>query len=238
MLNTIKPITRVNQVREQLEQAIARGDLQPGDRLPPERSLAETLGVSRVSVREALGALATLGLIESRQGQGRFVARPPADGFVGPFIARLAQHRDDVLNLLAVRAALNGLAAEAAARRRQPEAIDRIRAAHEAFGAAADRNDDLETLMRLDTAFHEAIGAASDNPLLVDLMCNINPFLHEVRGVTLFQIGRASRSLREHAAIHDAIAAGHGARARAAAIRHNETVSALVVKLLSRSAEA
>src|SRR3989337_1135285 len=72
-LRTIKRTQRSEEVRRQIEDAIRAGDFPPGERLPSERELVETFGVSRVSVREAIRSLETLGLVRVYQGRGAFV---------------------------------------------------------------------------------------------------------------------------------------------------------------------
>src|SRR4051812_16438981 len=88
--------SRTHQVREQLEAAIARGDYVPGDRLPSERELVELLGVSRVSVREAIRALEAVGMIEVRHGRGCFVARTAPEQYASSFSRWLAVHSDEI----------------------------------------------------------------------------------------------------------------------------------------------
>src|SRR5439155_19199187 len=73
-LTTINRTGRSEEVRLQIERAIRSGDVAPGERLPAERELVETFGVSRVSVREAIRSLEALGLVRVYQGRGAFVS--------------------------------------------------------------------------------------------------------------------------------------------------------------------
>ena len=75
MLKPIRPKRVSDQVFEQLRDLIFKGHLKPGEQLTTEREMAEALGVSRPTVREAIHKLMALGLVENRQGQGTFVKR-------------------------------------------------------------------------------------------------------------------------------------------------------------------
>ena len=81
------------QIVEQIEQSVQRGDLKPGDQLPAERELAEQFGVSRTAVREAVKALREKGLVEAYPGKGTFItsARPlsPTNVTLGPISSRI-----------------------------------------------------------------------------------------------------------------------------------------------------
>ena len=104
-------------IAQQLESLIANGDLVPGERLPPERRLAESLGVSRPSLREAIRILASKGLLQTRPGGGTYVAATIEVDLVEPLIALLRDQPETRYDVLEVRRALEGSAAYYAARR-------------------------------------------------------------------------------------------------------------------------
>jgi GntR family transcriptional regulator, transcriptional repressor for pyruvate dehydrogenase complex len=224
-------------VREQLEDAIARGDFKPGEALPSERELVGAFGVSRVSVREAIRSLEAIGLVEVYQGRGCFVAKSPTDGYVEPFARWLDVHRDDVLDLLKVRGALDELAAESAAERRDDGALARVQQAQEGFSRAiADPDARLDVIVELDIEFHLAIAEASGSKLMRHLLDDLNSHLHESRRIALSPDARPQQSAHEHSLIVDALIEGKPAEARAAAARHVEAVRAAVAdtRTLSR----
>ena len=99
----------------------------PGERLPAERQLAERLGVSRPSLREAIQKLASKGLLHSRQGGGTYVAAAPQDNVTDPLMEMLLQHPDARYDVLEVRHALEGQAAYYAALRATDDDRQRIR---------------------------------------------------------------------------------------------------------------
>lgn len=217
-------VSRSAQVRDQLEAAIRRGDYAVGDRLPSERELTELLGVSRVSVREAIRSLEAVGLVHVRHGDGCFVADPAERP--GRELARwLDLHRDEVLDLLRVRGALDELAAEEAAGRRDPRELEAVRAAHEAFAEAVQRpGATVDELTALDVAFHTALARASGSALLANLLADLHEHLADSRRVGFHPRGRPPASAQEHAAIVEAVEAGRRAAARRAAAAHIENV--------------
>ena len=103
-------------VTRQIEKLILRGILRPGERLPSERELAERLGVSRPSLREAVADLQDKGLLVTRAGAGVFVADVLGSAFSPALIRLFADHDEAVFNYIAFRRDLEGLAAERAAR--------------------------------------------------------------------------------------------------------------------------
>jgi DNA-binding FadR family transcriptional regulator len=228
---SIERTSRSELVREQLEDAITRGDFKPGDSLPSERELVEAFGVSRVSVREAIRSLEAVGLVEVYQGRGCFVAKGPTDGYVGPFARWLEVHKDEVLDLLKVRGALDELAAESAAQRADTRSLARVRKAHEAFSRAIENPDArLEHIVDLDIEFHLAIAEASGSKLMGHLLDDLNSHLHESRKIALSPTGRPQESAAEHSLIVRALLDGKPAEARAAAARHVAAVVAAVAQ--------
>jgi GntR family transcriptional repressor for pyruvate dehydrogenase complex len=231
----IKRINRSHEVREQLEQAIERGDFKPGDQLPSERELVEVLGVSRVSVREAIRSLEALGILEVHHGRGCFVAPSPSQAYSVPFSQWLRVHKAEVFELLEVGGALEQLAAEAAAMNATRARVLQIRKASELFArTAGDPSASLDRLVELDFAFHEAIAEASRSRLLLDLLRDLSRHLEGSHRASLAPPGRALRSSEEHAAIVAAISAGDRRAARSATASHIEAVRAS----LTRSLEA
>lgn len=218
----LKLVPRSAHVREQLEQAIQRGDYTAGDRLPSEHELSEMFGVSRVSVREGMRSLEAVGLVEVRHGAGTMVLDPsqraPRD------LSRWMQaNRDEVLELLRVRSALDELAGEEAAERQAPAEVAAVREAHEAFAAAAEGTD-VERLRVLDMSFHLAIADASGSQLLHDLLAELHAHMDESRVIFFQPAGRPAASAAEHEDILHAIEAGDRLAAREAIRAHVASV--------------
>lgn len=215
----LKPIRRAplyQQVAAQLSSWIDQERLQPGDRLPPERELAERLGVSRTSVRQALTALQTLGLVHARHGDGVYLRRTAAD--VRPELAaELLSARGVLPRIMEVREALEVQIARLAARRRTDEDLAALEAALEEMEAAIDREADTA---EADEHFHLALADAAGNPLLADLLRQIAEPVALTRRASLAKPGRPSRSLEGHRRITRAVREGDEDAAAAAMYEH------------------
>ena len=174
ILKPIKPKRISDQVFEQVRELIYKGEFKPGQQIPPERELADSMSVSRTSVRNAIEKMVGLGLLEHRQGQGTFVSMPDGQrsGSLGISMAIEEASIDD---LLEVRMGLECNAAFLAAKRAGQNdllAMDKCLAEME--------TDLLETEtigFASDTAFHMAVTFATKNPVLIHLMRNFYDFL-------------------------------------------------------------
>lgn len=232
-LRTIKRTQRSEEIRRQIEAAIKNGDFAPGERLPSERELVETFGVSRVSVREAIRSLEALGFVRVYQGRGAFVT-DRRSGLGEPVARWLDLHRDEVLELLGVRGALDAYAAELAAENLDAGKTADIMAAHEAFVAVVAEDASATELVPLDIDFHIAIAEASGNRLLYDLLSDLHSYLAESRYLALVPPGRPQQSASEHTLIVEAIQAHDAAMASLATSRHIASVREIVAAGLGR----
>ncbi|BDG60205.1 FadR/GntR family transcriptional regulator [Caldinitratiruptor microaerophilus] len=224
------PIRRVRtyeEVVERLLEAVRSGELRPGDRLPSERDLAGTFGVSRPVLRQALTVLERAGVVEIRPGSGAFV-RPGTPAAKGRALElMLLPDGYTLYDLLEARRALEAEAARLAAERRTPEDLDRIRAAHAAFRErlALDGHTVAE-----DFAFHYAIARAAGNAVFTHLMGSLASLfvegLSRSTEVLLDAPGRAEKIAEEHGRILAAIEAGDGQAASRALIAHLDEVEA------------
>ncbi len=225
-LTTIVRTQRTTQVRIQLEDAIRNGEFGPGDRLPSERELVQTFGVSRVSVREAIRSLEALGVIDVQHGRGAFVSKRRS-GFGEPLSRWLLAHQDEIFELHRVRGALDELAAESAAERRDEPGIAKLTAANEALRDAIADGAPVETLMLRDIDFHLAVAEASGIRLLYDLLFDLQTYLAEARQFAFSTPGRPPKSVDEHQRIVDAVVAGDPDAARKAMADHVIAIRAI-----------
>lgn len=220
------------QAKQQLLALIQSGSLGPGDRLPSERDLSERLGVSRGTVREAVQFLQALGLLEVRHGSGTVVSRQSEDRQALRVLWRTwtAGNVGRIRELLEVRRGLDSFAAELASRRQIPDALQTMADAIEQMRAAM-RNDDVAAGVQADVLFHRAVGEGTGNVALIELVDSIGQQLVQERAAVLSAPSRPQRSLDEHTEIYDAIRAGDPVRARAAALRHLESVEQEITEL-------
>ncbi|MCD4853429.1 FadR family transcriptional regulator [Arthrobacter sp. AK01] len=216
----VERVSPTLQVRDQLLAAIRRKDYPPGTFLPSERKLGEAFGVSRVSIREALAGLEATGLIEIQHGKGARVREGISSAYAGAFALYLEMHRDELSELLDVRGALDGLAAERAASGTKDDARAAIERAHSEFAEAVDSAVDPAELALLDVAFHRSIAEASGGVLLPGLLADLNGLLTQSRDILFSQPGQLPNSVAGHKAIIDAILSGDSAAAHDAAVRH------------------
>ena len=210
-------------VVRQIEQLILRGILRPGERLPSERDLAEELGVSRPSLRDALADLAERGLLVSRAGSGVFVADVLGSAFSPALIQLFASHDEAVSDYIAFRRDIEGLAAERAAKlgsETDLQVIDTIFRKMEAAHQKRDPSDEAQ----LDAEFHMAIIEASHNVIMLHMLRSMFDLLRQ--GVfynrqMLFR-NRMTRDqlLDQHRAMNTALQARDPAAARAAVEAH------------------
>ena len=180
---------------EQIQALIGEGVLKPGDRLPPERELAERLQVSRSSLREAMRALELQGLVVSRPGAGTFVSTESLDTLIATIASSLTQARDTLSDIFEVRHLLEPQLAALAAERATPEDVRRMA---EALEGQERQVAGGETGVEGDTAFHFALAQATENWALARVMSTISDILRQSRDRSLQSPGRPQRSLASH----------------------------------------
>src|SRR3990167_6105938 len=119
--------TRIyEEIVRQVKQMITEGRLKSGDQLPPERDLAEKFRVSRTSVREALRALESLGLLEIRPGEGTFVREVSVEALIEPLALLMVSQRETIGELFEARRVLEPAIAALAAARATPEEVQEM----------------------------------------------------------------------------------------------------------------
>jgi DNA-binding FadR family transcriptional regulator len=167
-----EPRTKATSLTDRLITAIAVGEYSPGERLPPERDLAASLGVSRATVRQALQHVTELGLIETRRGRagGAFVASASWED-VAPDVARrtLETEIPRLLDLYDYRCMAEGMIARAAAERRTADDVAALEKALEEFRAATS----MTQARNADRRLHGLITAAARNPHLTSLSAHL-----------------------------------------------------------------
>ncbi|HEY1329651.1 MAG TPA: FadR/GntR family transcriptional regulator [Casimicrobiaceae bacterium] len=214
-LQAVEPKRLYRQIADQLAQLIARGEFPAGSRLPAERELAVSLGVSRTSVREAIISLEMSGLVEVRVGTGIFVVgardgapRAGVDGGPGPF------------ELLSARKLVEGEIAALAARTASPSDIAGL---EQSVSRMAASIDDFARREAEDEAFHRLLAKATGNgslELVVEGLWNQRAELWGRLQQHFHTTDLAANTIRDHRAIAHAVAAHDPEAARAAMHRH------------------
>jgi len=149
---------------EQIVEAIQRGDFPVGGKLPSEFELAEQMGVSRPSIREALSALQAMSIIESRPGSGNYVLRAPS-AHDESHAVHMIESEAGCLEVMEARRTLEPPVAAMIAARREEGAIAQLREAVEIMRDHAAR-DDFDAYFDADKAFHVALAEGTGNPLV------------------------------------------------------------------------
>jgi GntR family transcriptional repressor for pyruvate dehydrogenase complex len=227
----IEPVRRLkvsDSVAVQLEQLIVRGDFQPGEKLPPERVLAEKFGVGRSSMREALRLMEASGLIRTTHGVGVFVINNNSKA-AGRLTEFLVLDQCTVPELLEVRVMLEGDAAALAARRRTAADAAELR---RIIADASDPELSDDGFVALDAELHGAVAKISQNQLLLKISDLIRPLFLAYSDRVIKLPGRRAVAHRGHTDIVEAIAAHHARHARNAAVKHIHDVERDIVRHL------
>ncbi len=164
-------------ITEQLESMIVDGRLLAGQKLPPERELAEKFAVSRPSLREAIQNMEAKGLLYRKQGGGTFVKRKLTTLVSDPLLDLIAQRPETQFDLLEFRHALEGMAAYYAALRGQPEDYQHLQEALQAL-PKEDESDKLVEAKAL-AEFYLIMAQASHNMVLLHVMRSMQSLLQE-----------------------------------------------------------
>jgi len=218
-------------VVRQIEQLILRGLLRPGERLPSERELAERMGVSRPSLREAIADLQERGLLVSRAGSGVFVADMLESTFSKALIDLFATHDEAVFDYVSFRRDLEGMAAERAARYASETDLKVIDAVFLKMEAAHSKKNPADEAA-LDAEFHLAIIEASHNIVMLHTMRAMFDLLKAGVFYNRQQMFRQRTTrdtlLEQHRAIQQAIQARDPEAAREAAEAHMTYVETIL----------
>lgn len=232
-----RPVRSGNAFEEAVErilQAIKLGVVGPGERLPAERDLAARLGVSRMTLREAIRALQQSGYVESRRGRfgGTFVVNRVEEAPRGR--ARLRQlvaglGPVGLEDTLIVREVLETGAAQAAARREMsPVERSLLQAIHEQVRKATPEN-----YRYLDSRFHLAIAQVTGSASLASAVADSRMRINELLDAIPLLEHNIEHSHEQHERIVDAVLAGDPAAARSAMAEHLEGTAALLRGFLS-----
>jgi GntR family transcriptional regulator, transcriptional repressor for pyruvate dehydrogenase complex len=189
---------------------LARGRYQPGDRLPPERTLADGLGLSRPTLREALRRLTEAGLLESRRGSGTYVAEIDLDA------------------VFAVRLQLEPYAASLAAAKRGSADVQRLSRLAKALPGQID---DAAAFAATDLEIHRTLAEASGNPVLCDLLDRLNELTQLSRAITSVSHDARRATLRDLRLLVRAVRRRDADAAAAAMEAHIDCVREVAAKL-------
>ena len=211
--------TTAEEVVARLRDMIQSGELASGDRLPPERDLAKLLGVSRPTLRAGIRSLTAVGILQSRQGAGTFVAEAQESPTLDTSALRLlsALHgftSDEMFEArLALEMSIAGLAAERATSEQMAQLAEEIAGMY----ASIERP---EQYLVHDMQFHQTVAAASGNRILTALMNMVATILFDYRSKTVKRATDLKESAEQHHNIYRAIREHNSEAARQAMRAH------------------
>jgi GntR family transcriptional repressor for pyruvate dehydrogenase complex len=219
---------RKNKVYEEVARQIERLILQklhPGDKLPPERELAEMFGVSRSSIRDAMRSLELVGLVEPRQGAGTVVREVSADLLLTPLSNVIAHKRQLVGELLDFRKMLEPPLAARAASHARPEEVAEM---EEILRRQSEKLSRGDLAIEEDSEFHYTIAMATGNTVVLKVLDVVMDLLRETRARSLQRKGRPQKSVAGHRRILAAIKRRDPEAAEAAMRQHLQDVEQIV----------
>ena len=193
------------EVVKQVQEAISSGELGPGDRLPPERALAEQFGLSRMSVRDALRTLESSGLIEIKVGAsgGAFIRELNFDPFRDTLSSMLRLKKANILELVEARKIVETAIVELAAERATEDDLRAMREAIEAARRALESGD--RNYVPYSVTFHAALAQAGKNHVLNLTVRSFRAFFAGVLERLLPTEDMAKRAIADHWELYRAI---------------------------------
>lgn len=225
---TVKRNKVYEEVARQIERLILK-KLQPGDKLPSERELAETLSVSRSSIRDAIRSLELMGMVEPRQGTGTIVKEISADALVNPLANVLRRKEKAIAELLDFRLMLEPHLAARAATHASNDEISEMEEILDRQEAKLNKGD---SAIPEDSEFHYSIALASGNSVVLKVLDTLMDLLRDTRERSLQVEGRPPKSLAGHRRILSAIKKHDSSAAESAMRRHIEDVEEMVLEKL------
>jgi DNA-binding FadR family transcriptional regulator len=198
LITPIKKTRIAEEVADRIRVFMLDGTFPPGEPLPSERHLAERFGVSRGSIRDALRTLETIGLLETRHGQGTFPHELSVDRLVAPLASVMAYRSDLQDELLDVRRMFEPAVARVAALRATDEDLADLQRILE---TQRQKLKASQSAIAEDTAFHAILARSTRNRVVMSIMATLNDLLVDSRTQSLKQKGRPARSIDGHESV-------------------------------------
>ncbi|MGF7057608.1 FadR/GntR family transcriptional regulator [Brassicibacter mesophilus] len=231
MFTQIKNKKIYEQVIEQIQEMIMNGTLKKEDKLPSERDLAEMLGVSRTSIREAFRSLEIIGLIESRQGEGTYIKGDLESGIFEPLSVMFMLNKGKSRDVLELRKVIEIEAARLAATRIESSQKDELIQIIEELKNADNEKDSAE----IDKKFHYKIAELTGNYLILTLLNAISSlmeaFIKDARLKIMSEAKNRDTLIIHHKEICDAIISNNSDKAALAMKAHLDYINKIIKSL-------
>ncbi|HUU50801.1 MAG TPA: FadR/GntR family transcriptional regulator [Nitrospinota bacterium] len=231
MLEPVKSRKIYENIVDQIKKMIIQGSLKIGDRLPSERELAESLKVSRTSVREALRTLENMGLVECRSGDGNFVKDLTVDSLANSIALRIPLQKGTILQLFELRKIIEPGIVRIAAERVTDEDILRMESIIDKQKSIVEQG---KSIADIDDEFHRSIAVASKNKMIMRIINTVIGLETETNESNIEIKERPRQSLKSHMNILKYLKAREQEKARRAMLTHLLTVERLIRKNLEK----
>jgi GntR family transcriptional repressor for pyruvate dehydrogenase complex len=229
-ISRIHETDKIDCIIREIQDTIVEGELLPGTELPAERVLAERLGVSRFSLREALRAAQARGLIEIQRGRRPRVANPSTSAAAEVIGLAIRRSRKTLLDLVVARQALETQIARIAALNAHPEHLAEMAATIETIDRC---RGNAELCLQQDLRFHEILVEASGNEIFAIMLAPLTELLRESRKKTISQ--GVERMISGHRAVLEAVRGRNPEVAARAMHRHLEMAEEDLKKIRGES---
>ena len=208
-LKSLKKESVVQSVINCLTDAIRAEDLKPGDKIPPEPELAETLGVARSSVREAIKILTYLGVLESKRSEGTFVCSGYKESMIDPMVYGIILNQDSFDNLMELREMTEVGMMRLAIEHHDESELEELEAILGEMERALNLKENrVDTFFQADNRFHDKIAEMGKNPMADKINRVVRSLTHAVRyqTVSAMILGGMSDKLQDaHVQLFEAI---------------------------------
>ena len=211
-LKSLKKESVVQSVINCLTDAIRSEDLKPGDKIPPEPELAESLGVARSSVREAIKILTYLGVLESKRSEGTFVCSGYKESMIDPMVYGIILNQDSFDNLMELREMTEVGMMRLAIEHHDESELEELEAILGEMERALNLKENrVDTFFQADNRFHDKIAEMGKNPMADKINRVVRSLTHAVRYQTVSAMilgGMSDKLLEAHVQLYEAIKSG------------------------------
>lgn len=209
-LKSLKKESVVQSVINRLTEGMRRGELKPGDRIPTEPELAESLGVARSSVREAIKILTYLGVLESRRPEGTFVCNGYTESMIDPMVYGIILNKDSFDDLMELREMTETGMLRLAVKNHDEKDLEELRELLEAMEKTLGGTDDvtIRSFFEADDRFHDKIAEMGRNTMTDKIDRVVRTLTYAMRYETVSSMisgGRADKLLNAHVELYEAI---------------------------------
>lgn len=208
-LQSLKKESILQTVINRLTDAIKNGELKPGDKMPPEIELAESLGVARSSVREAIKILSYLGVLESRRAEGTFVCNGFSESMIDPMIYGIFLNQESQESLMELREMTEVGMMELAIKHHDESELHELENILDGMKKAMlSEGNRVKAFFKEDDRFHDKVAEMGKNPMADKINKIVRSLTYDLRVrtvETMLSTGRGEELIEAHRDLYKAI---------------------------------